>query len=229
MFRLPVLDHRLMFPPASAASPEGIVALGGDLSTERLQLAYANGIFPWFDNDSLIIWWSPPQRMVLFPSEFHISKSLRQILRRKEFHVTFNKHFSDVISNCRKIVRKDQEGTWITPGIREAYESLHQKGLAISVEVWKEDVLVGGLYGVDLQGVFCGESMFSKASNASKVAMYHLVEFLKEKDYALIDCQVYTEHLSSLGAREISRADFLDLLAKHSKLTKRLKGGPQTD
>ena len=206
------LLNELFFPDVSEADEYGILAVGGDLSPERLMLAYRSGIFPWFDNDEPILWWSPPERMVLFPSELKISKSMRNILNKNIFKVTYNKDFRGVISNCSQISRQGQVGTWITAEMIEAYVKLHELGHAKSVEVWQNDELVGGLYGVDLGHVFCGESMFSKVSNASKVAFITLVENLKIRKYKLIDCQVHNDHLESLGAREIERAEFMEIL-----------------
>ncbi|WP_417367473.1 leucyl/phenylalanyl-tRNA--protein transferase [Flavobacterium beibuense] len=208
------LSRDLYFPPARQASPEGIVAIGGDLSPERLLLAYHNGIFPWFEDDEPILWWSPPERMVLFPNELKVSKSMRNIINRGIFKVTFNIAFRDVITNCRNIKRDGQSGTWITPEMVEAYCELNRLGKAKSVEVWQDDKLVGGLYGIDLGHIFCGESMFSKASNASKIAFIALVKQLEMAGYLLLDCQVYNDHLASLGAREIYREDFLDILKR---------------
>ncbi|SFU28423.1 leucyl/phenylalanyl-tRNA--protein transferase [Pustulibacterium marinum] len=206
------LNDSLQFPHPENASPEGILAVGGDLSPERLLLAYSEGIFPWFDEDQPILWWSPDPRMVLFPEKLKVSKSMRQILRRNEFVVTFNQDFERVIRACASVKREGQYGTWITEDMIQAYLKLHHLGKAISVEVYKEDELVGGLYGIDLGTVFCGESMFSKVSNASKTGFITLVQMLKEKEYTLIDCQVYTDHLASLGAEEIPRIEFLKLL-----------------
>lgn len=206
------LLNELFFPDVSEADEYGILAVGGDLSPERLMLAYRSGIFPWFDNDEPILWWSPPERMVLFPSELKISKSMRNILNRNVFKVTYNKDFRGVISNCSQISRQGQEGTWITAEMIEAYVKLHELGHAKSVEVWQNDELVGGLYGVDLGHVFCGESMFSKVSNASKVAFISLAQNLEKRKYKLIDCQVHNDHLESLGAREIDREDFIEML-----------------
>ena len=172
------LTKDIYFPPVEEASPEGILAVGGDLSLERLLLAYKSGIFPWFEDDEPILWWAPDERMVLFFEDLKISKSMRNVLNQNKFKVTFNTAFKEVISNCKKIVRKDQPGTWITDEMVEAYCKLHEIGVAKSVEVWLDKELVGGLYGVDLGHVFCGESMFSKVSNASKVAFIHLVKFL---------------------------------------------------
>ena len=206
------LLKELFFPDVSEADKSGILAVGGDLSPERLMLAYQSGIFPWFDSDEPILWWSPPQRMVLFPEELVISKSMRSILRKEVFTVTFNKDFRAVISNCSQISRNGQQGTWISEEMIEAYVKLHELGYAKSVEVWQNNQLVGGLYGIDLGTVFCGESMFSKVSNASKVAFITLVEKLKIRKYKLIDCQVHNDHLESLGAREIPRAEFINIL-----------------
>ena len=206
------LLKELFFPDVSEADEHGILAVGGDLSPERLLLAYRSGIFPWFEDDEPILWWSPSERMVLFPDELIVSKSMRTILRKNTFTVTFNKDFRAVITNCSKIRRNGQGGTWITDNMIEAYVKLHEMGYAKSVEVWQDNELVGGLYGIDLGTVFCGESMFSKVSNASKVAFITLVEKLKIRKYKLIDCQVHNDHLESLGAREIPRAEFINIL-----------------
>jgi leucyl/phenylalanyl-tRNA--protein transferase len=206
------LSKDLYFPPVSEASYEGILAVGGDLSTERLLLAYKNGIFPWFEEDEPILWWSPPQRMVVNPKEYKIAKSLRNILNRKIFEVTFNQNFSEVIKKCQTIKRKGQQGTWITDSMFESYLKLHELGIAKSVEVWQNNELVGGLYGVDLSKIFCGESMFSLVPNASKVAFVSLIEKLKQENYLLLDCQVHNDHLEKLGAFEISRENYLKIL-----------------
>jgi len=206
------LTEALSFPPVSQTNSTGILALGGDLSAARLQLAYANGIFPWFEDGEPITWWSPNSRMVLFLDELIVSKSMRNILNRNIFTVTFNQNFKDVISNCQNIERDGQNGTWITNEMIEAYCKLHELGIAKSVEVWQDEVLVGGLYGIDLGDVFCGESMFSKISNASKTAFIALANQLKKEDYKLLDCQVYNPHLESLGCREIDRDDFMEIL-----------------
>lgn len=206
------LLKELFFPDVTEADRDGILAVGGDLSPERLLLAYQSGIFPWFDSDEPILWWAPPRRMVLFPDELVVSKSMRSILRKEIFTVTFNKDFRGVISNCSQIRRNGQRGTWITSEMIEAYVKLHELGFAKSVEVWQNNELVGGLYGIDLGHVFCGESMFSKVSNASKVAFITLVENLKIRKYKLIDCQVHNDHLESLGAREIEREEFMQIL-----------------
>lgn len=206
------LTAALFFPPVSQANRDGILAIGGDLSSERLQLAYKSGIFPWFEQGEPIMWWSPNPRMVLFLDELVISKSMRSILNRNIFTVTLNQNFRDVISNCQNIKRDGQNGTWITNDMIEAYCKLHELGIAKSVEVWQDEKLVGGLYGIDLGHVFCGESMFSLLSNASKVAFIALVNQLKTANYKLLDCQVYNPHLESLGCREIDRTDFMETL-----------------
>ena len=206
------LSEKLFFPAISQTDSSGIIALGGDLSSERLQLAYKSGIFPWFEDGEPITWWSPDPRMVLFLDELIVSKSMRNILNRDTFTVTFNQNFKEVISNCQKIKRDGQNGTWITNDMIDAYCNLNELGIAKSVEVWQYGELVGGLYGIDLGHVFCGESMFSKVSNASKVAFISLVGFLKKENYKLLDCQVYNSHLESLGCREIERNDFLAIL-----------------
>lgn len=206
------LSKDLFFPPVSHANDDGILAIGGDLSPERLQLAYNSGIFPWFNEDEPIIWWSPNPRMVLFLDDLIVSKSMRNILNRNVFKVTFNENFRDVICNCQQSKRSGQKGTWIGNSMIEAYCKLHEIGIAKSVEVWQNDQLVGGLYGIDLGHVFCGESMFSLVSNASKVAFIALTNQLKENNYQLLDCQVYNEHLESLGCREIEREAFISIL-----------------
>ena len=206
------LTKEMYFPPVEEASYEGLLAIGGDLSTERLLLAYQKGIFPWFDNDEPILWWAPPERMVVNPSNYKVSKSLRNIINRKCFEITINQDFKNVILDCQNAKRKGQNGTWISDDIVKAYCDLHQMGKAFSVEVWQDGDLVGGLYGVDLGHVFCGESMFSKVSNASKVAFVKLIELLKEKKYLLLDCQLHNDHLEKLGAFEISRANFMKIL-----------------
>jgi len=206
------LTKELYFPPVDEASYEGVLAIGGDLSIERLLLAYQNGIFPWFNDDEPILWWSPSERMVVVPKLYKVSKSTRNLINQNKFKVTFNQNFSEVIRNCQQIERTGQEGTWITEDIIASYTKLHEMGIAKSVEVWQNDELVGGLYGVDLGHVFCGESMFSKVSNASKIAFVWLVNYLKENNYLLLDCQVHNDHLEKLGAFEISRDTFMRVL-----------------
>lgn len=209
-----LLSKELVFPPVYLANKDGLLAVGGDLSAERLLLAYKNGIFPWYNQGEPIIWYSPDPRMVLFPKNLKISKSMKQIVRKNQFRATFNQNFSEVIANCKNSYRAGQGGTWITDEMEQAYVSLHKLGVAKSVEVWEGNELVGGLYGIDLGHIFCGESMFSKVSNASKFAFIYLVQKLEKEHYTLIDCQVYNEHLDSLGAEEISRLEFLSYLKK---------------
>jgi len=209
---IPFLGGALVFPSPETAGPDGLLAAGGDLSPERLMLAYRSGIFPWFNDDSLILWWSPDPRMVLFPEHLKISRSMRKVLERGDFTITRNQCFPEVIKACARIRRKGEQGTWITRQMEEAYNRLHRLGQAVSYEAWQGDDLAGGLYGIDLGGVFCGESMFSRAPNASKAAFIHMVHELKGRGYAMIDCQVYTPHLASLGAERISRARFLEEL-----------------
>ena len=209
-----ILSKNLVFPAVDQATVEGILAFGGDLSPERLQLAYESGIFPWYNEDEPIIWWAPNSRMVLFLDELVVSKSMRSIIKKETFEITFNQNFRDVILNCRGVKRKGQKGTWLSEEMVEAYCKLNELGVAKSVEVWQNGELVGGLYGIDTGHVFCGESMFSKVSNASKVAFISLVAQLRKGDYKLLDCQVYNEHLESLGCREIVRNDFMKILHK---------------
>jgi len=203
------LDERLIFPNPSLAEEDGLLAAGGDLSVGRLLLAYQNGIFPWYNDDTPILWYSPHERFVLFPQELKISKSMRRVLRSGRFEVTYDKSFADVIESCSATERDGQDGTWITNDMKAAYIELHCAGYAHSVEVWEDAELVGGLYGVQIGSVFCGESMFSRVSNASKAA---LVSLCQSEKYTLIDCQVYTEHLESMGARMISRKEYMAAL-----------------
>jgi leucyl/phenylalanyl-tRNA--protein transferase len=205
------LDKEIIFPPVHLAEPDGLLAVGGDLSTERLLLAYRQGIFPWYEGQH-ILWWCPNPRFILTPSTLKVSKSMKQLLKRHTFTFTTNKAFTEVINNCKNVDRPGQSGTWITSQMKEAYIRLHKLGFAHSAEVWQGDELVGGLYGIRLGKVFFGESMFSKVSNASKYAFISLVQQLEQEDVQLIDCQVYTEHLESLGAHMITREDFVQLL-----------------
>jgi leucyl/phenylalanyl-tRNA--protein transferase len=207
VFRLP--EDEIVFPNPALADPDGLLAVGGDLSIERLLLAYRNGIFPWFSDDDPICWYSPHERCVIYPAEVKVSKSMAKVLKSGAFVVTFNKAFREVIVNCAKVGRKDQPGTWITEEMQEAYISLHEKGYAKSVEVWKDNVLVGGLYGVEVGDVFCGESMFSLVSNASKTA---LIWLCKTDRFKLIDCQLPNDHLMSLGAEMILRKQYDEFL-----------------
>ena len=201
-------------PPVSFADVDGLLAVSRDLSPERLKEAYYKGIFPWYNQDQPVLWWSPDPRMVLFPDNLKIARSMRPFLNQDKFRVSFNQQFEKVMENCGNIDRKGQDGTWITPEIRENYLKLHHEGIAFSTEVWDNDLLVGGLYGIYLRDkkLFCGESMFAKASNASKFGFIKLVQKLKEEGVKLIDCQVYTSHLESLGAEEIPRDEFLEYL-----------------
>jgi leucyl/phenylalanyl-tRNA--protein transferase len=203
------LSHKIQFPDYAYTTKEGIIALGGDLSIERLIFAYENGIFPWFSEDEPIVWYCPLKRMVLYPKDLKVSKSMQKLIKKNVFTITENQNFEEVIYNCKTIDRNDGLGTWITNDMQEAYINLHKKGIAKSIEVWQDNNLVGGLYGLEINGIFCGESMFAKVSNASKFAFIRLV---KNKNYKLIDCQVYNPHLASLGAKEIDREVFLKIL-----------------
>ncbi len=212
---LPFLIPPVQFPKPEESNDEGIVAYGGDLSVDTLLKAYSSGIFPWFsDLDPYPIWWSPPERMILHPSECKVSKSMRQEIRSGKFKFTFDTCFEEVIQRCASVYREDQGGTWITPEMIAAYTELHQRGYAHSAEVWRDGELVGGLYGVSLGGVFCGESMFSLVSNASKFAFTKLSEALDKEGFELIDCQNYTDHLASLGAYPVDREEFLERLTE---------------
>lgn len=207
------LSSDLIFPDYDEVNSEGMIAIGGDLSPERLILAYQKGIFPWFNEDDPIIWWFPHDRFVLFPENLQVSKSMKKVFRDQTFTYTENKAFREVITNCSKAYRKDQDGTWITNEMIDAYCKLNEMGIAKSIEVWQNDKLVGGFYGIDMGDVFCGESMFAKVSNASKAGFIQFVAKYHKK-YKLIDCQVYTEHLASLGAVEIPSDVFLEYLEK---------------
>ena len=207
------------FPHPSLANEDGILAVGGDLSPQRLVTAYAHGIFPWFNPEDPILWWSPNPRFVLYPNELKVSKSMRPYFNQNKFKVTVDQHFEMVIRSCQQQDRQGQSGgTWITHSMVEAYVHLHDLGIAHSVEVWQGEDLVGGLYGIALGKVFFGESMFSKVSNASKFGFISLVRKLIEWDYELIDCQQETNHLKSLGAKGIARADFLTILEKNREI-----------
>ena len=206
------LSSEHIFPSALSANNDGVVAIGGDLDPKRILKAYKQGIFPWFESDDYLVWWSPDPRMVLFPEKLRISKSTKKVLKDANFKVTFNQSFDEVVDCCAKVKRFGQNGTWITEGLKKAYNLLHKEGHAFSVEVWKDFELVGGLYGIDLVDVFCGESMFSKENNASKIGFIHLIKELSKNGYKLIDCQVPSAHMKSLGAEEISRQQFLNFL-----------------
>lgn len=204
-------SEELWFPPAEDALDDGLLAIGADLSVERLLLAYRNGIFPWFDDD-VPMWWCPDPRFVLYPDELNVSKSMKQVIKRGSFECRINTSFDKVIANCKAVTREGQDGTWITNDVEVAYIQLHKLGYAHSAEAWQDGELVGGLYGIRMGNVFFGESMFSHVSNASKFAFINYVEQLKAEGLVLIDCQVYTEHLESLGARMIPRSKFLEIL-----------------
>jgi leucyl/phenylalanyl-tRNA---protein transferase len=207
-----LLDERPLFPPPGRARGDGLLAVGGDLSVPRLLEAYRNGIFPWYEEGEPILWWSPDPRLVLVPDEFRASRSLRAVIRKGTYDVSFDTAFARVVRACAKTPRKHEDGTWITPEVESSYTALHEMGYAHSVETWFRGELVGGLYGVHLGLCFFGESMFSAKADASKVALAALVDHLRSRGTHLIDCQVTSEHLLSLGAREIPRAEFLRLL-----------------
>ena len=206
------LSEDLVFPSPHLASKEGLLAVGGDLTRSRLLLAYSLGIFPWYSENEPILWWSPDPRFVLYPDELKISRSLSKVIKKGAYTVTIDHAFKQVISECARVRLENQEGTWIVDEMVEAYCDLHESGFAHSVEAWEGDHLAGGLYGVSLGLCFFGESMFTRVSNASKVALVSLVRHLRSLDFALIDCQVTTGHLTRFGAREISRARYLEEL-----------------
>jgi leucyl/phenylalanyl-tRNA--protein transferase len=206
-------DNGLLFPPTELAleDPNGLLAVGGDLQPERLIEAYRQGIFPWYSNNQPILWWSPNPRAVLFPEQIKVSRSLKKTIKRAPYTITIDKDFAGVVQGCSE-PRKDSDDTWITSAMQAAYIQLHRLGVAHSVETWLGDTLVGGLYGLAIGRVFFGESMFSRATNASKIAFVHLVKQLEIWDYRLIDCQVSSEHISSLGSIDIPRQQFQKLL-----------------
>lgn len=206
------LTDEIAFPSPDLAEEDGLLAVGGDLSEKRLLLAYSMGIFPWYSEGWPILWWSPDPRLVLMPDDLIVSRSLRQTIKKKVFSVTMDEAFEDVIRSCAVVPRRKEEGTWITEEMLEAYIGLHKAGLAHSVESWCNGELAGGLYGISLGSAFFGESMFSRASNASKIALVALVGKLRDWRFSLVDCQVTTRHLLSLGAREVSRRSFLKML-----------------
>jgi leucyl/phenylalanyl-tRNA--protein transferase len=212
MFRLP--DDKIAFPPVNLANKDGLLAVGGDLSYERLTLAYKNGIFPWYNEGDEILWWAPDPRMVLFPAEVHISKTMRSLIRKNIYTITENKAFEKVIDYCAETHRKKDAGTWLSDEMKQAYIDLYKKNKAFSVEVWnKEGKLVGGLYAViSAEKVLSGESMFHLEPNTSKLAFIHLAQKSLKNNIKVIDCQIYTKHLESLGAREIPRSDFIRFL-----------------
>jgi len=211
------LTEEILFPHPKYASEEGLLAIGGDLSTERILFAYEHGIFPWYNPGEPILWWSPNPRFILLPSEIKVSKSMRQVQRKGIFKVSFDQAFEEVIRNCSTTPRKGQAGTWLTDEMIAAYIELHHQGFAHSVETWEEGKLVGGLYGLSLGKCFFGESMFAKTSNASKIALIHLAKTLEEKGFSMIDCQSETKHLRSMGAKFIPRNDFLEHLEQNKK------------
>jgi len=207
------LDNELWFPPLEEAEDYGLLAVGGDLSPERLLLAYSLGIFPWYNPGEPILWWSPDPRCVLFPSKLHISRSLQRYMGKCSYRISFNKNFAGVIYWCRRLrAGLDGSGTWITPEMKQAYTRLHELGFAHSVECWDDDQLVGGLYGICIGRCFFGESMFSRSKNASKLVLVHLLEYLQKKGFQFLDCQQTTDHLLSMGAEEISRQEFVRYL-----------------
>ena len=207
-----LLDDSLWFPPVDEAEDDGLLAVGGDLSTERLLLAYRSGIFPWFNDEEPIMWWSPDPRFVLFPDNLKVSKSMQQVIRKEEFQFKYDTAFEAVIAACGDTPRKGMDGTWITDDMRAAYTELHRQGYAHSAEAWQDGELVGGLYGIRLGNVFFGESMFSRKSNASKFAFISWVRLLQSQGVQLIDCQLHTPHLESLGAEMITREAFIEYL-----------------
>lgn len=212
---LHALDSRLWFPPVNGALEDGLLAMGGDVSVERLLLAYRNGIFPWYDDESIPLWWSPDPRFVLFPDRLKVSRSMLQVFKKGDFSFRTNTHFAGVISACKSLQRKGQDGTWITDELEQSFVQLHKMGVAHSAETWLNNELVGGLYGIRMGPFFFGESMFSKQSNASKFAFISYVQQLQKESVILIDCQVHTDHLESLGAEMIPRDQFMQLLRQH--------------
>ena len=210
---LHALSKALWFPPVEEAMPDGLLAIGGDLSFDRLVLAYRSGIFPWYDGD-VPLWWCPDPRFVLLPNELRVSKSMQQLFKKNAFEFKLNTAFEQVIHHCKQTKRSGQQGTWITSEVEQAYIYLHKSGIAHSAEVWKNGVLAGGLYGIKMGNIFFGESMFSHQNNASKYAFILLVQQLQQEGIVLIDCQLYTVHLESLGAKMIPRKMFLEILEK---------------
>ena len=211
-----LLTKDLFFPPLDMADEDGLLAIGGDLSTERLLLAYRSGIFPWFNEDEPICWWSPDPRFVLYPDELKVSNSMKTVLQNGKFRFTVNRAFSNVIQNCKTVSRHGQDGTWISPAMQQAYTTLHELGYAHSAEAWQDGELIGGLYGIRLGNLFFGESMFSLKTNASKFAFINYIKQLQLQNVQLIDCQLHTAHLESLGARMISRELFTKILATNT-------------
>lgn len=210
-----LLSEDIVFPPVEEADEDGFLAIGGDLSTERLLEAYRNGIFPWYNEDEPICWWSPDPRCVLFPQKLHVSKSMNQLIRKEQFRFSMDTCFTEVMENCRSIARKGEQGSWIQDELIAAYTKLHELGYAHSGETWYDGKLVGGMYGVQLGKIFFGESMFSFMSNASKFAFTGFVRELVKQDVKLIDCQMKTDHLLSLGAEMIPRSEFIAILRQY--------------
>lgn len=206
------LTEKVSFPPPEFAEDSGLLAMGGDLCVDRLLTAYKQGIFPWYEETTPILWWSPDPRMVLFPEDLHISKSLKKIIKKNKFEITFDKAFGEVISSCAYVRLDKGEETWITPEMVNAYIDFHRAGYAHSVEVWHNGELAGGVYGVALGRAFFGESMFTNIDNASKVGFVYLVEHLKKWGFRFIDCQVATDNLERFGAKEIPRKEFMEIL-----------------
>jgi leucyl/phenylalanyl-tRNA---protein transferase len=211
-----LLDKELFFPPLETTDEDGLLAIGGDLSTERLLLAYRSGIFPWFNEDEPICWWSPNPRFVLYPNELKVSSSMKTVLQNGKYRFTSNRAFEQVIQNCKTVSRHGQDGTWISPAMQKAYITLHELGYAYSAETWQDGELIGGLYGIRLGNIFFGESMFSLKPNASKFAFINYVRQLQKENVQLIDCQLHTNHLESLGARMIPREFFIQMLVTNT-------------
>jgi len=212
---LHALDQSLWFPPVEDAGADGLLAMGGDVSVNRLLLAYKQGIFPWYDGD-IPLWWCPDPRFVLYPKNVKVSKSMESLIKKKSFQFTIDQSFTQVIRNCKELQRKGQDGTWITDELEASLNELHASGFAHSAETWLNGNLVGGLYGIRMGKLFFGESMFSKESNASKFAFIRYIQQLQQEGVCLIDCQVYTPHLESLGAEMIARKEFMNILKAHS-------------
>jgi leucyl/phenylalanyl-tRNA--protein transferase len=216
-----LLTDDIVFPPVHLATPEGLLAVGGDLSPRRLLLAYQCGIFPWYSDDDPILWWSPDPRLVLYLSELKVSHSLKRTIRKARYKITMDTHFQQVIESCAQTRSKSRQGTWITTEMVHAYTRLHKMGIAHSVETWHQDEIVGGLYGVSLGRCFFGESMFSTMTDASKVALVYLRDYLQDRKFDIVDCQLPTDHLIRMGARKITRSAFisqLNLSLRHSTL-----------
>ena len=213
VFRIP--DNKIVFPHPTLANSDGLLGIGGDHSPERFILAYQNGIFPWSSAGEPISWYCLLPRLILYPSKVNISKSMKVVISRNKFHFTIDQHFKEIMSHCKEIDRKGQKGSWIYNELEESFLELHQLGLAHSIEIWKENVLVGGLYGLAIGKMFCGESMFSKVTNASKFALIVLCQILTDNSFELIDCQQDTNHMKSMGAEIMGTSDFLNFLEKN--------------